>query len=247
MPSSHAQFVAFWSVSVALFLLVRYRGARGGRSGRSWPLLERLVVSALAFGVAGAVAASRVYLSYHTPRQVFAGLSAGAVCAFAWFGVTSAVRSSSLLNQLLDSHLGRLLLLRDLVIEEDPSFSGWERWDALRRAGAGPVGGPTGARHWGKTIERQTTELERRLRVLEAEMKLTGSEREAITRDTEAIRSRAMALEEQVEDLERYAEELKSRCEAKENGASKKGAEAAGSAREEPKNARERAGLRKEE
>lgn len=241
MPSSHAQFVAFWCVSVALFLLVRHGG--GTRTGRSWPLPARLVVSALAFGVAGAVAASRVYLSYHTPRQVFAGLSAGTVCALAWFGVTYAVRSSGLLGQLLDSHPARLLLLRDLVVEEDPTIAGWERWDALRRAGTVPASGGGEARHWGKTIERQTTELERRLVVLEEQMDITGEEREDITRGTEAIRSQARTLEEQVEELERFAETLTSRCEASElDGALNSKTQATGSAREELRHLRERAG-----
>lgn len=242
MPSSHAQFVAFWSVSVALFLLLRHRAVKGPRSGRSWPLFARLVVSGLSFGVAGAVAASRVYLSYHTPRQVFAGLSAGTFCAFAWFLVTSALRSSGLLSQFLDSHPARLLLLRDLVTEEDPTFAGWERWDALKRAGAASVGGDGEVRHWGKTIERQTTELERRLVVLEEEMEITGKERETITRDTKMIRSCARTLEEQVEELERYAEKLTGRCKAKEhNGEMKRAAESTARLRGELKQVRERA------
>lgn len=128
MPSSHAQFVAFWSVSVALFLLVRHRA-----NGRSLGLPARAGAALGGFGVAGAVAASRVYLSYHTPRQVLAGLVAGTVCAFAWYGLTAAVRSSGLLERLLVSPFGRLLLLRDLVVEEDPAWAGWERWEGMRR------------------------------------------------------------------------------------------------------------------
>lgn len=128
MPSSHAQFVAFWSVSVALFLLVRHRA-----NGRSWPLAMRLAGVLGGFVVAGAVAASRIYLSYHTPRQVLAGLAAGTVCALPWFVATAAMRSSGLLESFLVSRLGRFLLLRDLVIEEDPTIAGWERWEGMRR------------------------------------------------------------------------------------------------------------------
>ena len=95
--------------------------------------MTRLGAALAAFAVAAGVAASRVYLSYHTPRQVLAGLAAGMVCALAWFGVTAAVRSSGLLERLLISPLGRMLLLRDLVIEEDPSVTGWERWEGIRR------------------------------------------------------------------------------------------------------------------
>ena len=109
MPSSHAQFVAFWSVSLALFLLLRHRpssvaattrartngsAAKGAmrRLGasvsvdglhRPWSLPERLAVSLAAAGVAAAVACSRVYLDYHTPRQVLAGAAAGVASAAA--------------------------------------------------------------------------------------------------------------------------------------------------------------------
>lgn len=149
MPSSHAQFVAFWSVSVGLFLLVRYRpaAARGvapGSQGKKGPgegavpcgipLPARLVASALALAVAGAVAASRIYLSYHTTRQVMAGLAAGTTCALAWFVLTAAARSSGMLYRVLVSPLGRMLLLRDLVVEEDPCWAGWERWEGMRKA-----------------------------------------------------------------------------------------------------------------
>lgn len=128
MPSSHAQFVAFWSVSVALFLLARHKGGP-----RSWPLAMRVAAVLGGFVVAGAVAVSRVYLSYHTPRQVLAGLVAGSVCAVAWFVTTSSLRSSGLLDSFLVSRLGRSLLLRDLVVEEDPTIVGWERWERMRR------------------------------------------------------------------------------------------------------------------
>ncbi|UNI19029.1 Dolichyldiphosphatase [Purpureocillium takamizusanense] len=176
MPSSHAQFVAFWSVSLALFLLLRHRprpattttttttnnnnnensaaaaakaakairslglgSARldvDGRLHRPWSLPERLAVSLAAAGVAVAVAWSRIYLDYHTPRQVLAGIGAGVASALAWFAATAVLRRSGLLAWALDLPLARALRVRDLAIEEDMCQAGWEKWEAKRSADA---------------------------------------------------------------------------------------------------------------
>ena len=140
MPSSHAQFVAFWSVSVALFLLVRHRPGHGRASNTSearqhaWSVFERLATSAVALALAAAVAWSRVYLNYHTERQVLAGVAAGVVCAVGWFVVTGIARQLGLLERVLEMPLARLLRIRDLVVEEDPCQAGWEKWEARMRA-----------------------------------------------------------------------------------------------------------------
>ncbi|KEZ39059.1 putative dolichyldiphosphatase [Scedosporium apiospermum] len=137
MPSSHAQFVAFWSVSVALFLLVRYQPVPSPSSASHrrgvWPFVPRLVVSVVALVTAIAVAASRVYLSYHTPKQVCVGFAAGVVCAAGWFAITAALRAWGILDMLLKLEVARVFLLRDLVVEEDPCWAGWERWEGLVR------------------------------------------------------------------------------------------------------------------
>ncbi|GJN75222.1 hypothetical protein PLIIFM63780_009569 [Purpureocillium lilacinum] len=162
MPSSHAQFVAFWSVSLALFLLLRHRpsgvaattrarangsAAKGAmrRLGasvsvdglhRPWSLPERLAVSLAAAGVAAAVACSRVYLDYHTPRQVLAGAAAGVASALGWFAATAVLRRSGWLAWALDTPLARALRVRDLAVEEDMCQAGWEKWEAKRAAAA---------------------------------------------------------------------------------------------------------------
>ncbi|KAL8418267.1 hypothetical protein RB594_001759 [Gaeumannomyces avenae] len=216
MPSSHAQFVAFWALSLALFLLVRHRphnsaaavstakggknmGSQGGGNEttataeddkitaaaaaaaaaknppasataaavawerwqqaqsdlqelygvdryphRPWSVPERLAASAVAFGLAGLVAWSRVYLGYHTTRQVLVGLAAGLASAAAWFALTAAARSCGLLGWAVGLPAARLLRLRDLVVEEDLCQAGWEKWEERRRVRAAEVAAAAG-------------------------------------------------------------------------------------------------------
>ncbi|TLD05876.1 uncharacterized protein PgNI_08583 [Pyricularia grisea] len=172
MPSSHAQFLAFWAVSLALFLLVRHRPKahkvkKQGHSGdgsdkketakaspapawdiwqlqelygvdryphRPWSMPERLAVSAMGFVLAGVVAWSRVYLGYHTPKQVFVGLSAGCISAIGWFVATEVARQTGLLEWVLSLPAARWFRLRDLVVEEDICQAGWEKWEQRRLA-----------------------------------------------------------------------------------------------------------------
>ncbi|KAK4452285.1 dolichyldiphosphatase [Podospora aff. communis PSN243] len=142
MPSSHAQFVAFWAVSVGLFLMVRFRpterrvegkGVEGWMHG-SWSTVERAVVSAVALGVAGAVAWSRIYLGYHTEKQVVVGWVAGVVIAVGWYVVTTVVREFGVLEWALELPPARWLRMRDLVIEEDLCQAGWDKWEGRREA-----------------------------------------------------------------------------------------------------------------
>lgn len=134
MPSSHAQFVAYFAVTLALFLLVRHQPTHPP-SATHRPLTgrDRAGLSVLALGAAAAVAVSRIYLSYHTPKQVLVGVSAGVVFALLWFVLTSWLRRSGLLGWLLDLPLARMLRVRDLVLVEDLAQAGWERWEQRRR------------------------------------------------------------------------------------------------------------------
>lgn len=160
MPSSHAQFAFFWAVSVCLFLLVRHvpKGratpASAGPAKKNvgdggvewaarfraveefahspWSLAHRAVAGVCSVAVAGAVAWSRVYLGYHTPAQVAAGVAAGTASAVGWFALTGWVRSSGLLSWALQLPPARWFRIRDLVIEEDLQWAGWEKWEGRR-------------------------------------------------------------------------------------------------------------------
>ncbi|KAJ3497313.1 hypothetical protein NLG97_g2002 [Lecanicillium saksenae] len=136
MPSSHAQFVFFWSVALSLFLLVRHRPTPTSKTaaGGGGRLIERLAVSAVSLALAAATAWSRIYLNYHTPKQVFVGSAVGALTAVAWFVFTAVLRGSGLLAWGLDLPIMRAFRVRDLVVEEDLSEAGWDRWEEKRLA-----------------------------------------------------------------------------------------------------------------
>ncbi|KAL6798683.1 hypothetical protein J3E68DRAFT_400518 [Trichoderma sp. SZMC 28012] len=142
MPSSHAQFVAFWSLSLALFLLVRHKPLAQGKSparatifdgGRPWTLVERLAVSLAGALVAAATAWSRIYLNYHTTTQVAAGAAAGLIFALVWFVATEILRRTGWLAWGIELPPARLLRIRDLVVEEDMCQAGWEKWEEKKK------------------------------------------------------------------------------------------------------------------
>lgn len=131
MPSSHAQFMTYFAVYLTLFLVFRHSPTYAG----SYPYSDFLLRTALTVGLcasAVAVSASRVYLSYHTPRQVLAGSATGLVCALGWFVVTGLLRSTGWIEWATDLTLSRLLRVRDLVVSEDLAEAGWQRWEAQR-------------------------------------------------------------------------------------------------------------------
>jgi len=95
MPSSHAQFLALFFLSLSLFLLLRHRAPPSPKdhSHQSYPqqpltLPTRALSSPLTLSFAATVAASRIYLNYHSPIQVTVGCRAGTVSVVVWFGIT---------------------------------------------------------------------------------------------------------------------------------------------------------------
>lgn len=134
MPSSHAQFVAFFSLSLTFFLLFRHVPKKPTASHTPLSLVARVGLSGLALACAGLVAWSRTYLSYHTTKQVLVGCAAGCVSAVGWFAITTIVRQTGWLTWALDQYPSRLFRMRDLVVEEDLCQAGWEKWEEVKRA-----------------------------------------------------------------------------------------------------------------
>jgi len=143
MPSSHAQFLAFYSTSLILFLLLRHRPqpiSTKSATKEAFPYslypaanVQRFLLSGIAVVLAAFVSLSRMYLNYHTGRQVLVGCSAGALSAIIWFFVTSWLRHTGLLHFVINLELCRWLRLRDLVVEEDLVESGWREWSNRNR------------------------------------------------------------------------------------------------------------------
>ncbi len=133
MPSSHAQFVAFFGLSMTFFLLFRHVPKTPSALYSPLSLWMRVGLSGLVLIGAGLVAWSRIYLNYHTLKQVLVGYSAGTMFAILWFLLTTIVRQSGLLEWGLDLEITRLFRVRDLVVEEDMCQAGWEKWEEKRR------------------------------------------------------------------------------------------------------------------
>jgi dolichyldiphosphatase len=131
MPSSHAQFVTFFSLTLTLFLLFRHV-PHPTETHTPFSFFQRFMLSILAIVSAGAVAVSRIYLNYHTPKQVLVGCAAGAIYALVWFGFTTILRQTGWVEWGLDTELARFFRVRDLVVQEDLVDSGWARWEERR-------------------------------------------------------------------------------------------------------------------
>jgi len=132
MPSSHAQFVSFFSITLMFFLLFRHV-PHPTETHTPFTFGGRLLLSLAALASAAAVAASRIYLSYHTPKQVLVGCVAGAIFALFWFGFTTILRRSGWVEWALETWIFRVLRVRDLVVQEDLVDSGWARWEDQRK------------------------------------------------------------------------------------------------------------------
>lgn len=136
MPSSHAQFVAFFSVYLSLFLLFRHDPNNhpiASNTHVATPYWQRFGLAVLSVICAAAVAQSRIYLNYHTPKQVHIGIVAGVGCAIGWFVVTSIARNSGVVDQLLELPPLKWFRFRDLVVNESLEDAGWGRWEAAKQ------------------------------------------------------------------------------------------------------------------
>ncbi|KAK0728123.1 PAP2 superfamily-domain-containing protein [Lasiosphaeria miniovina] len=98
-----------------------------------WSFVQRALVSAVALALAGLVAWSRIYLGYHTEKQVLVGCAAGSLSAVGWFLITSLARQMGLLSWALELPVARWFRLRDLVVEQDLCQAGWESWERRRQ------------------------------------------------------------------------------------------------------------------
>lgn len=109
MPSSHSQFMWFFSVYSFLFLYLRMHQTN---NARFLDLLWRHVLSICLVTVALLVSYSRVYLLYHTWSQVLYGGVAGSVMAIAWFAFTQEILTP-LFPRIAAWPISEFFLIRD--------------------------------------------------------------------------------------------------------------------------------------
>jgi len=108
MPSSHAQFMAFFSSYIVLFAFVRLHNQYESRMDIIW----KYAVSIGSVAVALIVSYSRIYLRYHTVEQVFYGLLVGFILGISWFIFTQRVLSPSF-DIIVSWPISELLLIKD--------------------------------------------------------------------------------------------------------------------------------------
>uniref|UniRef100_A0ABK0KX86 Dolichyldiphosphatase n=2 Tax=Rattus norvegicus TaxID=10116 RepID=A0ABK0KX86_RAT len=109
MPSSHSQFMWFFSVYSFLFLYLRMHQTN---NARFLDLLWRHVLSLGLLTAAFLVSYSRVYLLYHTWSQVFYGGVAGGLMAIAWFVITQEILTP-LFPRIAAWPISEFFLIRD--------------------------------------------------------------------------------------------------------------------------------------
>jgi dolichyldiphosphatase len=93
-------------------------------------LLLRLAHSLIVIIGASIVAASRWYLRYHTPRQIFIGLGIGAFLGLAWHATVITLRSIGLVDWVLQVPVVEMLWFKDGDIGslEHDLYEEWMVW-----------------------------------------------------------------------------------------------------------------------
>ncbi|XP_013382252.1 dolichyldiphosphatase 1 [Lingula anatina] len=86
MPSSHSQFMWFFATYLVFFLFIRVH-----RNNKFVDELWKYATLTFVFSLATAVGYSRIYLGYHTFRQVFWGAVLGAILGALWFSIVQLV------------------------------------------------------------------------------------------------------------------------------------------------------------
>lgn len=130
MPSSHAQFIWFFSAYYVLFIIFRVV-----EDNHKW---WKPGMSLGATALATVVTYSRVYLGYHTTAQVMWGSGIGIGCAILWFVLTQKVLTP-LFPTIAASSIAEFFLIRDttlipnlLIFEYTTSRA--EAWKRLKRS-----------------------------------------------------------------------------------------------------------------
>ncbi|CAK1603312.1 unnamed protein product [Parnassius mnemosyne] len=112
MPSSHAQYVWFFSVYVLYFFIIRLHHINNNSIISA---LWRVIIVGSCLTLAVLVSIGRVYLHYHTTSQVVVGGIVGFIFATIWFIVVHRVLTP-LFPQLVSLKLCEMLMIRDTTL-----------------------------------------------------------------------------------------------------------------------------------
>jgi len=107
MPSSHSQFMFFFSTYTILFLLKRLH-----HNSPLEKIVRGIVIVACLVGTV-LVCYGRIYLLYHTLSQVFVGAIIGAILGVTWFMFVHAILTPYVFPRIVSWKISELLLIRD--------------------------------------------------------------------------------------------------------------------------------------
>ncbi|KAJ8094599.1 hypothetical protein PM082_010605 [Marasmius tenuissimus] len=128
-PSSHSQYMGYFSTFLILHMYFRHRFSSTG-----YPILDRAfraLVHLALLAWAGGVAYSRYHLKYHSPHQIFWGLSIGiAFASILYASLELLPFSSSFKSALLNNPIAIWLQIRDgwAVWPDAGREAEWKRW-----------------------------------------------------------------------------------------------------------------------
>ena len=108
MPSMHCQFLSFFTLFLSLCLTLRWRVT----------LFYKLFYLTGLYALLLLTCVSRVYLMYHTLRQVIVGAAIGALLGVVWYHLTNRV-SPHINRVLLHSDVAKHFCIRTLSHLED--------------------------------------------------------------------------------------------------------------------------------
>jgi dolichyldiphosphatase len=122
MPSAHAQFMAFYTTYILLWMTFRVR---------YFSTLKKLSRGAGLLILSATVSYARVYLHYHSAPQVLVGVGAGIVCGIGWFIAVVFLRDLGIVDLLLDTYPARFFYIKDTAGEKSSfvrdEYSEWRR------------------------------------------------------------------------------------------------------------------------
>ncbi|KAL1922461.1 uncharacterized protein VTP21DRAFT_10000 [Calcarisporiella thermophila] len=120
MPSSHAQFMAFFAMYIAIYTysFITFKHS----------IWKHFIFTSLT-AIAAMVSYSRIYLNYHTTEQVLIGALVGSLFAIMWnFLIEKIVRPCGLVRWALELPIAHWLSVRDSRDIPDVCAWEWENW-----------------------------------------------------------------------------------------------------------------------
>ncbi|XP_047516334.1 dolichyldiphosphatase 1-like [Pieris napi] len=112
MPSSHSQFIWFFSFYVLYFFIFRLHHIY---NNNVLSIVGKVIIISSCFMLSLIVSIGRVYLEYHTYRQVIYGGIVGFINATLWFGVVHRILTP-LFPQVANLKVCEMLMIRDTTL-----------------------------------------------------------------------------------------------------------------------------------